>query len=72
MAARGIFVVAQVDRDEPELGVVLQQVHEKAQKRLSVSMKTVFYAANYLDRFISLNKCQVKSSSRKIWLRYDD
>nr|GLL31640.1 cyclin-D4-2-like [Ipomoea trifida] len=29
-----------------------------AQKRLSVPMETVFYAANYLDRFISLNKCQ--------------
>ncbi|XP_031102116.1 putative cyclin-D7-1 isoform X2 [Ipomoea triloba] len=31
----------------------------QVQKSLSVSMETVFYAANYLDRFISLNKCQV-------------
>nr|GMD45045.1 putative cyclin-D7-1 [Ipomoea batatas] len=30
----------------------------QVQKSLSVSMETVFYAANYLDRFISLNKCQ--------------
>lgn len=32
----------------------------KAQKRLGVSMETAFYAANYFDRFISLNKCQVQ------------
>nr|GMD46542.1 putative cyclin-D7-1 [Ipomoea batatas] len=32
----------------------------QVQKSLSVSMETVFYAANYLDRFISLNKCQME------------
>ncbi|KAM7254879.1 hypothetical protein ACFE04_020120 [Oxalis oulophora] len=31
----------------------------KTRSRLSLSMETVFYAANYLDRFLSTNDCNV-------------
>lgn len=33
--------------------------HVKSQRRWNLSFETVFGAASYLDRFISLNNCQV-------------
>ncbi|KAM2179485.1 hypothetical protein ACFX1S_032914 [Malus domestica] len=34
----------------------------KSSSRLNLSLGTVFYAANYLDRFISTNHCNVRNT----------
>lgn len=38
----------------------------QCRSRLNLSLGTVFYAANYLDRFISMNHCNVRNITRCI------